>query len=303
VTEVRVRVAGSSTLDGLRGALAVEAARHGLVTRPILSGLGEWFADLGAPTASGYAEPADLRLCVLDANAVFDEVPTPWQVEDVTAALARLFARLTFVARAAERAAREGAAGGLLVFNTVPLTVRYAHQLVDHASRMRLGVAWREFNANLLRLGEQYRSVVVVIDLDVLVTEIGGPVTDPRLAVHARVQYSDQLLAGYAREIGHLARAVTGRTRKCLVLDLDGTLWGGVLGDDGATGIRVGPAAGGEGEAYAAFGQVVRQLAAQGALLAVCSKNDPGPVAAVLRDHPGLPLREREFVAVVASWE
>jgi FkbH-like protein len=296
VADVRVTVTGSSTLDGLRGALAAEAARHGLVVRTSLSGLGEWFADLCEPTAGGYAEPADLRLCVIDAHAVFDEVPTPWQVSDVEEALGRLLGRLTAVAQAAEQAD-----GGVVVLNTVPLTALYAHQLIDYSSRMRLGAAWREFNIAVLRLGAECRSVLVV-DLDVLVTET-GPVEDPRLSAHARVHFSDEVIASYAREVVHLARALSGRTRKCLVLDLDGTLWGGVLGDDGPEGIRLGPAAGAEGEAFAAFGRVVRQLSSQGVLLAVCSKNDPGPVAAVLRDHPGSPLRDSDFVAVVASWE
>jgi FkbH-like protein len=306
VTAVAVTITGSSTLDGLVPMIAAETARHGLAARTTVSGLGAWFADLGASTAPGWADPADLRLCVLDAHAVFAETATPWTVEDVRRALDGTLDRLTAVADAAERAAEQGVvagagAGSLLVLNTVPLTALHAHQLVDHRSRMRLGAAWREFNAALLRLGVERRSVIV-IDMDVLAAG-AGPLEDPRLRAHTRTHFADDVLAGYAREVGHLAAALTGRTRKCLVLDLDGTLWGGVLGEDGPAGVVVGPDGGGTGEAFAAFGRLVRQLGSQGVLLAVCSKNDPGPVDAALRGHPGLPLRDDDFAVVVAGWE
>jgi FkbH-like protein len=107
-------------------------------------------------------------------------------------------------------------------------------------------------------------------------------------------------LARYAREVGHLARQITGQAKKVLALDLDGTLWGGVLGDDGPDGIQL--ADGLRGEAFRAFQRVVKQLGSQGVLLAAVSKNDQEPVAAVLRDHPAMTVREEDFVRVVANW-
>jgi FkbH-like protein len=81
---------------------------------------------------------------------------------------------------------------------------------------------------------------------------------------------------------------------------LDGTLWGGVLGEDGPDGIEV--ADGRRGAAFQDFQRLVKQIGSQGVLLAAVSKNDPEPVRAVLRDHPGLAVREDDFVRVVANW-
>ncbi|MEJ7238023.1 hypothetical protein WL335_12235, partial [Staphylococcus epidermidis] len=91
----------------------------------------------------------------------------------------------------------------------------YSRQLIDHRSRARLGAVWREFNARLLRLTER-SPALVVIDLDPLTAD-GGPVTDARLARYAKVRLGAGLLAGYAREVAHLARGLRGATRKCLV--------------------------------------------------------------------------------------
>ncbi len=101
----------------------------------------------------------------------------------------------------------------------------------------------------------------------------------------------------YKRQV----RARLGRTRKVLVLDLDGTLWGGVLGEDGPGGIELG--AGLRGEAFTGFQRVLRQLGSQGVLLAISSKNDADAVSRTLRTHPAMVLRESDFVQVSANWK
>jgi FkbH-like protein len=168
---------------------------------------------------------------------------------------------------------------------------------VDYRSRARLGAVWREANARLLALAE--RRSVVVVDLDPLVAE-GITVDDPRLRVYARANLSPGLLARYAREIGHLARCVAGRSKKCLALDLDGTVWGGILGEDGIEGIEVADSY--RGEAFRAFQRVAKQIGSQGVLLVAASKNDLEPVRAALRDHPRMTLKEDDFLRVTANW-
>jgi FkbH-like protein len=139
----------------------------------------------------------------------------------------------------------------------------------------------------------------VVLDLDTLVTE-GIQVSDPRLAVYARAHFSPDLLGRYAREVGHLARHLTGHTKKVLAVDLDDTVWGGLVGEDGVEGIEVADSY--RGEAFRAFQNILRQLASQGVLLAAVSKNDLEPVRSALRDHPRITVRENDFVRVVANW-
>ncbi|TYB45391.1 HAD-IIIC family phosphatase [Actinomadura chibensis] len=293
VPAVTVAVTGHGTLAQLVPPLTAELARHGLLARPLVSDFDRWVFDLGDPDGDLYAAEPDLTLCVLDHMVVFDELPAPWRPDDVERATRE---KADLVERLAERFQESGR--GTLVLNTVPLPHRFAAQLVDHGSRARLGVLWREFNVRLLRLAERFPAVTV-LDLDPLVAE-GEPATDPRLSQYAKAHLSPGLLARYARQVGHLARHVTGRTKKALVLDLDGTVWGGIVGEAGPEGIEV--ADGYRGEAFAAFQRVVKQLGAQGVLLAAVSKNDPEPVAAAFRDLPGMTLREDDLVRVVANW-
>ncbi|AUG78809.1 methoxymalonyl-ACP biosynthesis protein FkbH [Kitasatospora sp. MMS16-BH015] len=289
-----VAVTGSSTLGGLLPALTGELARHGLLLRPWVGDFDGWITELQDTDSELYQAKADLTLCVLDAAAVLRSLPTPWQAADAAAATAATLAQLD---RLAAHYLEHGT--GTLVLNTVPLLRGWTHQLVDLASRAQLGITWREFNAGLLKLAAKYDRVAV-LDLEPLLAE-SGPVNDPRLAVYAKAEYGDELLGRYAREVGHLARTVKGRTKKVLVVDLDNTLWDGILGDDGADGIAA--AVTFRGEAFGRFQQVVKQIGSQGVLLAVSSKNDQEPVVDVLTSHPDMVLRAADFVRINANWQ
>ena len=283
-----IAVTGQGTLAPLIPALAGELARHGLLARTTVGQFGGYLTELADPASEIYAAKADLTLCVLDAQTVFDEVPVPWRPADVEAVFTAKLATLENLIGRFEKAG-----GGTLVLNTLPLPHRFTAQLVDHRSRAQLGAVWREATARLLRLGEEHPGVVV-LDLDPLIAE-GIAVDEPRFRSYAGLHLSEPLLARYAREIGHLGRGVAGTTKKVLVLDLDGTTWGGVLGEDGQDGVRV------DG-AFRDFQRVIKQIGSQGVLLAVASKNDAEPVARMLRDHEGMTLREDDFVRVTANW-
>jgi len=104
-----------------------------------------------------------------------------------------------------------------------------------------------------------------------------------------------------ARSVTAIVRALYGRSRKCLVLDLDNTLWGGVIGDDGPENIKIGRETA-VGEAYTAFQEYCLMLRSRGILLAVCSKNDE-ETAKQGFEHPDSVLKLSHFSAFRANWE
>ena len=104
-----------------------------------------------------------------------------------------------------------------------------------------------------------------------------------------------------ALHAANVVKAVLGKTKKCLVLDLDNTLWGGIIGDDGMEGIQIGKETP-EAEAYTAFQRYLLTLKERGVLLAVCSKNEE-VVAKSGFSHPDTVLQLDDFVAFQANWE
>jgi FkbH-like protein len=124
---------------------------------------------------------------------------------------------------------------------------------------------------------------------------------DPSRYFQYKIGTSPEGSLELARSLAALFRAIYGRSRKCLVLDLDNTLWGGVIGDDGPDRIRIGQDTA-ESEAYTAFQHYCLRLHERGILLAVCSKN----TEALAREgfaHPDTVLKLEHFSAFKANWE
>lgn len=93
-------------------------------------------------------------------------------------------------------------------------------------------------------------------------------------------------------------KAVLGINKKCIVLDLDNTLWGGIVGEDGFEGIELGPKP--PGIAFVEFQR--HALCQRGVILAINSKNNPDDALMVLRYHPYMVLREENFAVLMINW-
>ena len=159
-----------------------------------------------------------------------------------------------------------------------------------------------ELNLELLRRFKGHPRVQV-FDADRLASAFGKErLTDGKLLYLAKMDWSPGFLGCVAAELARHARAAQGRARKCLVLDLDNTLWGGVVGEDGPAGVRIGTGDP-EGEAFLDFHHRLKALQAQGILLAVCSKNNPADVAELFDRRPEIPLRPADFAALEIGWD
>ena len=125
---------------------------------------------------------------------------------------------------------------------------------------------------------------------------------DPRYWHHGKHPVSFECLVPYVRSLAQIIAALRGRSAKCLVLDLDNTIWGGTVGDDGPDGLLIGPG-NPVGEAFQEFQRYALDLKNRGVLLAVCSKNDETIALAPFASRPEMVLRRDDFAAFVANWE
>ena len=124
---------------------------------------------------------------------------------------------------------------------------------------------------------------------------------DRRLYFHGKYGFHPRYLDRYVFLVFGLLRALCGQAKKCFVLDLDNTLWGGVVGDDGLDGLQLGSVSA-VGEAYADFCNYLKQLSGRGVILAVCSKNEPSLAREVFDRHPEMPLDLDDFAVFHCSW-
>src|SRR6266487_496537 len=143
---------------------------------------------------------------------------------------------------------------------------------------------------------------VTIHDVDLLATLWGRwRWEDPRFFYQAKLPCDPECLGDYGHSVASIVGAQLGLAKKCLVLDLVGTLWGGVIGDDGLGGIRLGQGDP-EGEAFLDFQTYIKNLRLRGVLLAVCSTNREEEALEVFEKHPEMVLRREDISCFVANW-
>lgn len=125
---------------------------------------------------------------------------------------------------------------------------------------------------------------------------------DPVMWNMAKLPFASEFVPLYADHLCRLLAALKGKSRKCLVLDLDNTLWGGAIGDDGLEGIVLGQG-NPLGEAFLDVQQVALNLRDRGIVLAVCSKNEEENARLPFQKHPDMLLREDHIAAFIANWQ
>ena len=154
-----------------------------------------------------------------------------------------------------------------------------------------------------LELGLNAPSFVRICDLEFLAHRHGAlAAEDARGWFESKQLCAPGLLVNVCRELTRLILALRQPPKKVLVLDLDNTLWGGTVADDGPEGIELGDTSP-RGEAFKAFQKYIHSLKDRGVLLAVCSKNDLARAQEAFKQHPEMILRLTDFVAFKANWE
>ena len=164
--------------------------------------------------------------------------------------------------------------------------------------------AWRFLVAETNRrlLTESAKSNALVFDVAALAAMVGvAEWHSPAQWNMAKLPFDSRFVPLYAEHVGRLLGAILGKSRRCLILDLDNTVWGGVIGDDGLEGIRVAQGDT-EGEAHLELQRLALSLRSRGVVLAVSSKNEDATARLPFQSHPEMLLREEHITVFQANW-
>jgi FkbH-like protein len=278
----------------LQAALSADPTEPDIRVR--LAPFGTVLQTLLDPGAAAWAEPPDLAVVWTRPDAVLrtvarameGEVVSPEGVDDEVDDF------VSAVAQGAERARWT-----LVPTWSVPFGARGLGAIDLHDPS---GLRALLFRANT-RLTDRLRETkgCWVVD-DRPWATMGGPsLLDRRLWYAAKVSHGADVLRAAARDIKAFLRAATGRARKVILLDLDNTLWGGVVGETGWEGLRLGghdPV----GEAFQDFQRALKALSRRGVVLAIVSKNEEEVALEAIRRHPDMVLRPDDFAGWRINW-
>jgi FkbH-like protein len=173
----------------------------------------------------------------------------------------------------------------------------------NFANKIRFSFLYqlRKINLGLMDLAQGLKNLFIC-DVEGLASNWGTEeANDMSIYVNTDIVFSLDFMPAVAKNVADIILAVSGRLKKCAILDLDNTLWGGIIGDDGMENIQLGDL--GIGKAYTELQLWLKELRKRGILLAVCSKNTEEIAREPFEKHPDMVLRMEDISIFVANWE
>lgn len=294
LTTFKLGIVSNATLDFVVPFLEATALRYGIALEVVTGPFGQAMQAALDPASIINAAKPDAVLLALDHRGLpfRQDSGGTWPPYKADAALREL--------DAIRQGIRQHSGAICLVQSVpVPLTPLFGSLDATLAGSARAAIA----QFNLAIAGDVSSRGDVLVDVDALAQAVGlGEWHDDRDWHLAKLPFARSALPLYADFVVRTIAALRGKSRKCLVLDLDNTLWGGVIGDDGLEGIAIdqGDA---RGEAHRAVQAAALDLRRRGVVLAVCSKNDDATARLPFREHPGMLLKEDDIAVFVANWD
>ncbi|HQS68469.1 MAG: hypothetical protein B7Y36_17780 [Novosphingobium sp. 28-62-57] len=291
---VLLGIAATHTLDLVAEALPATALRHGLLVDTVQTDYGQLAQAVLDPASSLATAKPDFVLLALDAGALGLARP---QFE-AEAAEAAVQSALDYVASLRDGVRANIGAGVVLHTLATPAESLFG----SYDARVPGSVRWliARFNQRLAQ--EIAGDADLLLDMAALAETVGlARWHDPLRWHDAKMPCALDAIPLYADHLSRLLAAARGLSRKCLVLDLDNTLWGGIIGDDGVDGIKLGQGSA-RGEAHLAVQSLALDLRRRGIILAVCSKNEEAAALIPFREHDEMVLKEDHISVFVANW-
>lgn len=294
----RLAFAASFTAQGIQETLLVKCAERGIRAYIYASPYNQSWQDLLDPNSPLYAHDPQLVIVFHDTRdllgeryltpyAIPDDERRRW-VDDKSAELLSLVNTIKSITPAK------------ILLHNFEVPSYSPLGILEHKQPFGVTQSIQALNDRLRDIAKD-DAQVFLFDYDGFCGRIGkAHVVDPRMQYLADVRLAWSHVPALCDAYAPYVAALLGLSRKCVVVDLDDTLWGGVVGEDGIDGIRLGPDP--EGRPFVDVQRVLLSLHTRGIVLAINSRNNEADALAVLRDHPGMLLREEHFAAVRMNW-
>lgn len=296
IASVRPALLADANVEHLVPFIRVALLRHGLLAQVYVPGYGQYRQELMTGGSPLFEFRPDVVVFALGARSLVAGLELDASEARLAQVVDAAIADLSEYWHVARRELDAEIVQQTVMDLSEPLFGSYDRLVPGSGVR-----AVAELNARLAASARD--SGVLLLDIATVATRDGSAAWyDPVRWHQAKQDIQLSAAPAYAELLARLIAARRGRSRKCLVLDLDNTLWGGTVGDDGLDGIVLGPGSA-LGEAHLAFQQYVLRLKERGIVLAVCSKNDHRIAMEAFSAHPEMAMRPGDVAAFVANWE
>lgn len=296
--KIRVAVLSSFTINGVEETLRVKCAEKKIECITYIGGYNQYHQNILDDKSKLYEFLPDITFLLVDSRTILGDLfYSPY--------LLSVSERKDFVDKKSKELLElvdsftKKTNSKLVVANlTIPTYSPYG--IFETKTKYGLHHMVYDIN-NKLSEGITNNDSVYLYDFNGFVSRFGeNNVFDFKQFLFGDIKIALDYISYFANDLIGYIIALLGLTSRCIVLDLDNTLWGGVVGEDGFDGIKLGK--GPPGNAYVEFQRILLSLQKRGVLLAINSKNNPEDALKVINEHPDMILRKEHFACLKINW-
>lgn len=289
----RLGILSNSTTALIGPALEATAIRYGFALEVVEASFGQIMQEALDPQSMLATAQPDAILVALDIHGL------PLRATPGDADAADIIIKHAVAQLAAIRQGLRANTGATLIIQTVPRNPETLFGSYDF--RMAGTQRWMIDRYNRA-MADDLGTDEMLVDVAGLAETVGlDRWHDPVQRHSAKLPFAQEMVPVYADHVTRVIAAMRGKSRRALVLDLDNTLWGGIIGDDGLEGISIGQGSA-LGEAHLSVQQAALDLHGRGIVLAVSSKNEDAAARLPFKHHVDMALREEHVAIFQANW-
>ena len=296
--KIKIGILSSFTINGLGESLQAKCGSHKIGCSTYMCGYNQYNQDILNSQSELYKFCPDITFLILDTRSILGDLfYSPYKIDEES--------RKKFIIKSINNIINlcqtftKNSNSKLVISNfTIPTYSPFG--IYEHKTEYGLKEMILDLNKKLNEFVKNEPSVFLY-DFNSFITKFGETnVFDYRQFFIGDIKVSLKYIPKLADELLAFVKPIVGLNRKCIVLDLDNTLWGGVVGEDGFEGIHLSSKS--PGNAYVEFQKHLLSLHERGIILAINSKNNEDEAMKVIKEHPDMILREDNFASFKINW-
>lgn len=296
---IKVAVLSSFTITGIKEVLSVKCYSSGIAPEFYISPYNQYAQEILDKNSGLYGFNPDLTILFIDTMSLFGEVFfNPYRVSEAKRReiLDEKYEELVRLTKALS-----ANCDGKIIVHNLEVPAYSSLGILENKQDFGFLEMIRVLNSKLMD-AFRHDKQVFIFDYDLFCSKHGKKrIFDSKMYYLGDMKLALEFFPQICEEYMGFIKPMMSIARKCVILDLDNTLWGGVVGEDGIEGIRLGPDS--AGKPFFEFQKHILNLLDRGVILAINSRNNQDDVFKVLREHPYMVLREDSFASIKINWQ
>jgi len=296
--KLKVAILSSFTLNGLNEVLHVKCSELKIGYQSYVAGYNQYNQELLDSKSDYYKFSPDVTFLIIDIrNFLGENFHFPYNMSDNErkSLVTEKISNLENIIQNFEKNLNSK-----LVITNFNIPSYSPNGVIETKSNFGFHEMIEEFNKSLRNISKTHNSVYVY-DFNQFISKHGEKnIFDYRQFHVGDIQIALNFIPHFAYDLMSYIKPITGTNKKCIVLDLDNTLWGGIVGEDGFDGIELGHTS--NGKAFVDFQKELLSLWNHGTILAINSKNNLDDAMKVINEHPDMILKQKHFASIKINW-